>query len=90
MRKEKGRNYHPYYAVGDFNGDGREDFARRPHHKKKRRWKFGRWRSSMDQSGPRVRPRFSNEQSDLRRWRFLGRLVGSSARANVWIAGTFE
>lgn len=27
MRKERGRNYHPYYAVGDFNGDGKEDFA---------------------------------------------------------------
>jgi hypothetical protein len=26
-RKERGRNYHPYYAVGDFNRDGREDFA---------------------------------------------------------------
>src|SRR6266550_7679982 len=26
-RKEQGRNYHPYYAVGDFNGDGKEDFA---------------------------------------------------------------
>ena len=26
-RKEKGKNYHPYYAVGDFNGDGKEDFA---------------------------------------------------------------
>jgi len=26
-RKDRGRNYHPYYAVGDFNRDGREDFA---------------------------------------------------------------
>jgi hypothetical protein len=26
-RKEEGRDYHPYYAVGDFNGDGKEDFA---------------------------------------------------------------
>jgi len=26
-RKERGRGYHPYYAVGDFNRDGREDFA---------------------------------------------------------------
>jgi hypothetical protein len=26
-RKERGRSYHPYYAVGDFNRDGREDFA---------------------------------------------------------------
>lgn len=27
MRRERGRQYHPYYAVGDFNDDGREDFA---------------------------------------------------------------
>lgn len=26
-RQESGRNYQPYYAVGDFNRDGREDFA---------------------------------------------------------------
>jgi hypothetical protein len=26
-RQENGRNYQPYYAVGDFNGDGHEDFA---------------------------------------------------------------
>jgi hypothetical protein len=25
--KSKGNNYHPYYAVGDFNRDGDEDFA---------------------------------------------------------------
>jgi hypothetical protein len=27
QKKLSGRDYHPYYAVGDFNGDGREDFA---------------------------------------------------------------
>ena len=27
QKKTSGRDYHPYYAVGDFNGDGREDFA---------------------------------------------------------------
>lgn len=26
-RQENGKNYQPYYAVGDFNRDGREDFA---------------------------------------------------------------
>lgn len=26
-RKERGKGYHPYYAVGDFNGDRKEDFA---------------------------------------------------------------
>lgn len=27
QRKVSGANYHPYYTVGDFNGDGKEDFA---------------------------------------------------------------
>jgi hypothetical protein len=27
QRKISGQDYHPYYAAGDFNGDGREDFA---------------------------------------------------------------
>lgn len=27
QRRERGADYHPYYAVGDFNRDGREDFA---------------------------------------------------------------
>ncbi len=26
-RKERGKDYHPYYAVGDFNGDRKQDFA---------------------------------------------------------------
>src|SRR4051812_40201444 len=26
-RRERGKAYHPYYAVGDFNGDREEDFA---------------------------------------------------------------
>src|SRR4051812_46149015 len=25
--KARGSDYHPYYAVGDFNGDGKQDFA---------------------------------------------------------------
>lgn len=26
-REQRGKGYHPYYAVGDFNGDRKEDFA---------------------------------------------------------------
>src|SRR4051794_31943276 len=26
-REERGKAYHPYYVVGDFNGDRKEDFA---------------------------------------------------------------
>ena len=40
MRKERGRNYHPYYAVGDFNGDKKEDFAVFLVRKKKSKWPF--------------------------------------------------
>ena len=39
-RKERGKNYHPYYAVGDFNGDGKEDFAVAFVKKKKSNWPF--------------------------------------------------
>lgn len=39
-RKERGRNYHPYYAVGDFNRDGREDFAVAFVNDRKRQRKF--------------------------------------------------
>lgn len=27
MRRELGKNVHPYYSVADFNGDGLDDFA---------------------------------------------------------------
>ena len=27
QRRLSGADYHPYYAVGDFNGDGKQDFA---------------------------------------------------------------
>ncbi len=39
-RKEEGRNYHPYYAVGDFNGDGKEDFAVAFVKTRKSKWPF--------------------------------------------------
>ena len=26
-RQQRGKSYHPYYAVGDFNGDRKQDFA---------------------------------------------------------------
>ncbi len=39
-RKERGKGYHPYYAVGDFNGDRREDFAIALVNKSKRKNKF--------------------------------------------------
>jgi hypothetical protein len=39
-RKEQGRNYHPYYAVGDFNGDGKEDFAVAFVKTRKSKWPF--------------------------------------------------
>ena len=86
MRKEKGRNYHPYYAVGDFNGDGREDFAVALINKKKRRWKF----AVAVFNGP-VRtgsaPSFLDEQSDLSDGGFS---VGSVGKGKRLIAGTFE
>jgi hypothetical protein len=39
-RKDRGRNYQPYYVVGDFNGDRKEDFAVAMVKKKKSQWPF--------------------------------------------------
>jgi hypothetical protein len=39
-RAEDGKSYHPYYAVGDFNGDRKEDFAVALIDRRKHKWKF--------------------------------------------------
>jgi hypothetical protein len=39
-RADRGRNYQPYYVVGDFNGDRKEDFAVAFVKKKKSQWPF--------------------------------------------------
>src|SRR5688572_30826783 len=39
-RRDRGRNYQPYYVVGDFNGDRREDFAVALVRKRKSQWPF--------------------------------------------------
>jgi len=39
-RKQFGKNYHPYYTMGDFNRDKREDFAVALIDKRKKKGKF--------------------------------------------------
>ena len=39
-RKDRGRSYQPYYVVGDFNGDRKEDFAVALVRKKRGEWPF--------------------------------------------------
>jgi hypothetical protein len=39
-RRDRGRNYQPYYVVGDFNGDRKEDFAVALVKKKRSEWPF--------------------------------------------------
>src|SRR5688572_8685099 len=39
-REQNGKNYHPYYAVGDFNHDKRADFAVVLVNKRKKKDKF--------------------------------------------------
>jgi hypothetical protein len=39
-RRDRGRNYQPYYVVGDFNGDRKEDFAVALVRKRKSQWPF--------------------------------------------------
>jgi hypothetical protein len=40
VERQENRSYQPYYAVGDFNHDGREDFAVAFVDDRKRRYKF--------------------------------------------------
>lgn len=39
-RRDRGRNYQPYYVVGDFNGDRKEDFVVALVTRKKSQWPF--------------------------------------------------
>ena len=39
-RRDRGRSYQPYYVVGDFNGDRKEDFAVALVRKKRSEWPF--------------------------------------------------
>lgn len=39
-RRDRGRNYQPYYVVGDFNGDKKEDFAVAFVKKRRSQWPF--------------------------------------------------
>ena len=86
MRRERGRNYQPYYAIGDFNGDGKEDFAVALINKRKRRWKFAVAVFNGPLETMRA-PSFLDEQADLSDGGFW---VGSVPKGNRLIAGTFE
>ncbi len=86
MRKEKGRNCHPYYAVGDFNGDGKEDFAVALINKHKRKSKFA-IAVFNGPVGSKSAPSFLDEQWDLSDGGFW---VGSVRKGNRLIAGTFQ
>ena len=86
MRRERGHNYQPYYAIGDFNGDGKEDFAVALINKRKRRWKFAVAVFNGPLETMRA-PSFLDEQADLSDGGFW---VGSVPKGNRLIAGTFE
>ena len=84
-RAEYGRDYHPYYAVGDFNRDGQQDFAVTLINDQKRSRKFAIavFNGAHNQRRPWL-PAFFAEGMDLSEG---GLVVLSGARL---IAGVFQ
>lgn len=65
-RQEYGENYQPYYAVGDFNRDGREDFAVAliNNQRRARRFSIGIFNGPFGGKAP-ARPAFFRDGIDL-------------------------
>ncbi len=83
-RQENGRNYQPYYAVGDFNRDGREDFAVALVNDTRRSRKFAIAIFNGPFTATRATPNFFTEGTDLSD----GGLVRLSG--NRLVAGVFQ
>ncbi len=87
-RQENGQNYQPYYAVGDFNRDGQEDFAVALINPGKRSRRFGIaiFNGPFNLRNPRRAsvPPFFTEEIDLSD----GGLVSLSG--NRLVAGVFQ
>ena len=89
-RSARSEPYHPYYAAGDFNADGQEDFAVALIHPRRRELKFelavfnGPFRSD----GRRIAPAFFVSGLDLRRG---GLIFGAPASpSDQLVVGVFE
>ena len=87
-RKERGKNYHPYYAVGEFNGDGKEDFAVAFVKKRKSKWPF----VFAIFNGPLTKgakPSYSLDDADLADGGIMYSAKGSVRQGRL-LFGTFE
>lgn len=85
-RGERGKNYYPYYAVADFNGDREPDFAVVLIKKRPSKWKF----AIAVFNGPlksASAPAYFGDSADLSSG---GLFVGTSGKRKALIAGVFE
>jgi len=84
-QRKDNRNYQPYYAVGDFNHDGREDFAIAFVNDKKQQatFSFAIFNAPFNDNPLAA---YSEENVDLGRWVFFWR----GGAGNYLLQGEFE
>lgn len=86
-QRREDRSYQPYYAVGDFNHDGREDFAIAFVNDRKQKSKFS-FAIFNGPFGTNAVPAYVEENVDLGTWTFFWKNGGG--RDSYLLQGAFE